>query len=58
MQFWRDWLNKDHIWSEFTCSLVYDELIQRVLEDLESLNLTYKVEKGFENQNEMEAGNA
>ena len=20
VQFWRDWLNKDHIWSEFTCS--------------------------------------
>lgn len=45
VQFWSDFLSKDKIWTEFTCSHIYDELLQRVLEDIDNLNLTYKVEK-------------
>lgn len=45
VQFWRDFLNKDQIWTEFTCSHIYDELLQIITEDIDHLNLTYKVEK-------------
>jgi hypothetical protein len=46
VQFWRDWISKDKIWTEFTCSQVYDELLTRIMEDIDQLNLTYRVEKG------------
>ncbi|CDW71353.1 dna-dependent protein kinase catalytic subunit [Stylonychia lemnae] len=49
VQFWREWLNKDKIWSEYTCQYVYGELIQRVIRIISDLNLTYKVEKGRNN---------
>jgi hypothetical protein len=42
IQFWREWLNKD-LWSDFTCRIVYDELIFTILEDVKDLNLTYRV---------------
>jgi len=45
-QFWRDMLMKDKIWTEFTCAHVYDELMTRILEDIDQLNLSYRVEKG------------
>jgi hypothetical protein len=34
---------KDKIWTEFTCAHVYDELMSRILEDIDSLNLSYHV---------------
>ena len=37
---------KDKIWTEFTCAHVYDELMTRILEDIDQLNLSYRVEKG------------
>ena len=46
VQFWRDMLMKDKIWTEFTCAHVYDELMTRILEDIDQLNLSYRVEKG------------
>ena len=46
VQFWRDWLSKDKIWTDFTCSQVYDELLTRIIEDIDQLNLSYRVEKG------------
>ena len=35
VQFWRDMLMKDKIWTEFTCAHVYDELMTRILEDID-----------------------
>jgi hypothetical protein len=46
VQFWRDLLNKEKIWTEATCSHIYDEVLQRIIEDIDQLNLTYKIEKG------------
>ncbi len=46
VQFWRDFLSKDKIWTEFTCGCVYDELLTRIMEDIDQLNLSYRVEKG------------
>lgn len=47
VQFWRDMLMKDKIWTEFTCAHIYDELMTRILEDIDQLNLSYRVEKGI-----------
>jgi len=43
IQFWREWLNKDELWSEYTCRRVYDELIHTIIEDITEVNLTYRV---------------
>ena len=43
VQFWCHYLTKDEIWTIDDCSTVYDELINTALNDIESMNLTYKV---------------
>jgi hypothetical protein len=43
IQFWREWLNKHELWSNFTCRMVYDELIFTIVEDIKDLNLSYKI---------------
>jgi len=45
VQFWCHYLTKDEIWTVDACQIVYDELIQTALNDIESMNLTYKVQK-------------
>jgi hypothetical protein len=45
VQFWCHYLTKDEIWTTDACQIVYDELINTALNDIESMNLTYKVQK-------------
>ena len=42
IQFWQEWMNKDQLWGEYTCIMVYDELIFTILDDINQLNLTYR----------------
>jgi DNA-dependent protein kinase catalytic subunit len=42
IQFWREWLNKDQIWSSRSSRLVYDDLLRAIIEDIEGLNLKYE----------------
>ena len=58
VQFWRDWLNQETIWSEFNCAGVYDEVINRILEDIEALNLSYRIEKTKDGLTQYNANNS
>jgi len=50
IQFWREWLNKDQLWSQYSCNTVYDELICTIIADIKQLNLTYRVVKSQQDQ--------
>lgn len=43
IQFWREWLNKDQLWSKQVCAQVYDELMLKIIEDIKQVNLSYRV---------------
>lgn len=45
-------MTKEGVWSEFVCSHIYNELMQNVMENIDSLNLTYKIEKKQDYSNE------
>ena len=45
IQFWREWLNKDLLWSERSCQTVYNELLRALIEDIKEVNLTYRVSR-------------
>ena len=45
IQFWREWLNKDQLWSEHSCRTVYNELMRALIEDIKEVNLTYRVSR-------------
>ena len=45
VQFWKQYLGQEKVWSQPACQDVYDQLIQIVIKDIEDLNLTYKVQK-------------
>jgi hypothetical protein len=58
IQFWREWLNKDKLWSERSCQLVYNELMRALIEDIKEVNLTYRVSRVLkqDNDNEVSGG--
>ena len=43
VQFWMEYLGQEEIWSEPACQQVYDEVLKIAIQDIEDLNLTYKV---------------
>jgi hypothetical protein len=45
IQFWKEWLNKDAIWSNHSCRQVYDDLISAIADDIEQLNLKYEAKR-------------
>jgi len=38
-------LTKEEIWTTDACQTVYDELINTAINDIDQVNLTYKVQK-------------
>jgi hypothetical protein len=54
IQFWREWLNKDQLWSERSCQTVYNELIRSLIEDIKEVNLTYRVSRAQKQEDDNE----
>ena len=38
IQFWREWLNKNHLWSQHACQTVFDELIYTIMQDIKGIS--------------------
>ena len=51
VMFWKEYLGFEDVWTEQACRIVYDELISIALNDIENIDLTYKVESSSHTTN-------
>lgn len=49
--FWSEYLQKDQVWDNLMCQVVYDELISICISDIENLDLAYRVVKNYYDNN-------